>query len=130
MHLSVIQLHIQLLSTCTLPNTMAVVVGYHPNHSQSQRDSDVLDEHWEHILQLLRSSRVAAVGEVGLDHSAPPESWHAQMASLERFLTVVNIDKVLVLHCRWYKSVYAPTSTGQKERVNAAEDIPPLLQRE
>ena len=81
---------------------MAVAVGFHPNHSQVDRD--VLDEHWEHILQLLQSPRVTAVGEVGLDHSAHPMTWHAQMASLEKLLTVVAIDKVLVLHCRGMKA--------------------------
>jgi len=49
--------------------------------------------------ELLKSTRVKAVGEVGLDHSVNEKEWAYQMELMRKVLPLVS-GKVLVLHCR------------------------------
>ena len=51
-------------------------------------------------LRLLNSCLIQrSVGEVGLDHSEGPKRWRHQMETLSKFLTFVDVQKVLILHC-------------------------------
>ena len=77
-----------------LPDNMVVALGFHPKHSKNE-----LDRCWPKIVKLLSHPNVTAVGEVGLDHSEGPERWHHQMETLSKFLTLVDVQKVLILHC-------------------------------
>ncbi|XP_033728831.1 uncharacterized protein LOC117317969 [Pecten maximus] len=81
----------------TLPADMEVAVGVHPKKRYS---SSELDRVIRKLKDLVRQRRVTAVGEVGVDHSVPPEQWPQQLVMLEKILPLVEPRHVLVLHCR------------------------------
>ncbi|KAH3884413.1 hypothetical protein DPMN_008391 [Dreissena polymorpha] len=83
----------------TFPRTITVTLGIHPRHAS--RSTHTIKEWLERLERLLlRSDRVVAVGEIGLDHSEPPLNWHLQMELLRLTIPLVKGNHVLVLHCR------------------------------
>ena len=75
-----------------------VAVGVHPKKAKSFEDS-----HWRLLQQHLSDPRVAALGEVGLDHTVPERDHAVQEQVLEKVLTVCGLGHVLVLHVRGSK---------------------------
>ncbi|KAH3691240.1 hypothetical protein DPMN_193188 [Dreissena polymorpha] len=80
---------------------MAVALGIHPRHAS--RSTRTINEWLERLERLLRSERVVADGEIGVDHSEPPQNWHLQMDLLRLTIPLVKGNHVLVLHCRGMK---------------------------
>ncbi|XP_076459338.1 3'-5' RNA nuclease TATDN2-like [Babylonia areolata] len=81
------------------PAEMEVAVGLHPRHcvAPPQCGQSLVPER---LRELVRSPRVRAFGEIGLDHSLPSQTWHWQMSALEELLGFVEACHVLVLYCR------------------------------
>ena len=73
-------------------------IGVHPKHI-----GELTDEKFRQLSSLLGSSRVVALGEVGLDRTVYPNQWQAQRAVLRRVLTLLRPDRVLVLHLHGVK---------------------------
>ena len=72
-----------------------VAVGIHPRHV-SRVDDRMLDQ----LESLICDTRVAAISELGLDHTEPPERWGQQEALAERILRMGVSGRVLVIHAR------------------------------
>ncbi|XP_076454784.1 uncharacterized protein LOC143289625 [Babylonia areolata] len=67
------------------PAEMEVAVGLHPQHCATppRRGQSIVPD-W--LGELVRSPRVKAFGEIGLDHSLPSQTWHWQISALEELL--------------------------------------------
>ncbi|XP_013402404.1 uncharacterized protein LOC106168026 [Lingula anatina] len=72
---------------------LVLAVGLHPKKVASSTQFACLET-------LLSSPNVSAVGEVGIDHTAPPGEWVGQRLRLEKVLQLLTPAKILVLHCR------------------------------
>ena len=81
-----------------LPSSIMFGAGIHPRHARyrsSRIESDV-----RHLRRLLQHQRVIALGEMGLDHTEPIESWASQVKLLEKVFPLIEDRHVLVIHCR------------------------------
>ena len=72
-----------------------VAIGMHPKNSHHYGEND-----WAAFERSLALPGVKALGEVGLDYSADPSCWIAQMCTLDRAVRSLRPEHVLVLHCR------------------------------
>ena len=84
-----------------LPGDLVVAVGLHPKTvGQRQVSPDQLAT----LKELVEHPRVAALGEVGIDHTAPQREWDKQDQGLTTILQLLKPRemqrKTLVLHCR------------------------------
>ncbi|KAH3871574.1 uncharacterized metal-dependent hydrolase HI_0454-like [Dreissena polymorpha] len=84
-----------------LPGNIVVALGLHPHHARKSRR--LLDEAVERLQRLLRSERVTAFGEIGIDHSDPESEWAYQSELLRRLTPLVKQEHVLEIHCRGMK---------------------------
>ena len=57
----------------------AIVVGVKPRIR-------ILDQHLKDLVELLQMSQVAALGEIGLDHTTPCDEWVDQSVDIQRQL--------------------------------------------
>ena len=75
----------------------AIVVGVKPRIR-------ILDQHLEDLVELLQMSQVAALGELGLDHSTPCDEWVDQSVDITRQLDTKPLglepSKITVVKCR------------------------------
>ena len=75
----------------------SIVVGVKPRIR-------ILDQHLEDLVELLQMSQVAALGEIGLDHSTPCDAWVDQSVDVTRQLDAKPLGlvppKILVIKCR------------------------------
>ena len=60
-----------------LPSSIMVGAGIHPRHARNR--SSRIESDVRHLRRLLQHPRVIALGEVGLDHTEPIESWASQV---------------------------------------------------
>lgn len=75
------------------PMKLLATAGLHPH------DAERFDSQWAEILEL--SSRVAAIGETGLDYYRNLSSREAQRKSLEAHIELAAaLSKPLIVHCR------------------------------
>ena len=85
----------------TLPTDLECVegvryaIGLHPKKASSLNDTL-----FGRIESLLRNPCVTALGEVGIDHTEPQESWGVQERALVRLLSLSCPGRPLVLHLR------------------------------
>ena len=70
-------------------------MGVHPKHV-----NELGSAKFQLLSSLLRSPRVVALGEVGLDRSVPSSKWQEQRVVLRKVLTLLTSDRVLILHLR------------------------------
>ncbi|XP_013389674.1 uncharacterized protein LOC106158303 [Lingula anatina] len=70
-----------------------VSVGWHPRHEFDP-------EGWAKFEQTVSNPEVSVLGEIGVDYTTSSWQWEAQFEVLERALTLLREDQVLVLHCR------------------------------
>ncbi|KAH3713702.1 hypothetical protein DPMN_073499 [Dreissena polymorpha] len=83
---------------CDLPQYISVGVGIHTCH---ERYSVVrVNQAVERFQNLLANPRVAAFGEVGVDHSEPMKYWAYQVEMLGKMLLFLKERQMLVIHCR------------------------------
>ena len=81
-----------------LPSSIMVGAGIHPRHARNR--SSRIESDVRHLRRLLQHPRVIALGEVGLDHTEPIESWASQVKLLEKVFPLIEDRHVLVIHCR------------------------------
>lgn len=72
-----------------------IAVGVHP-----KRVSELTEDRFQQLQQLMKCSTIAALGEVGLDRTVPFQEWRIQEAALTRILKLAVPEKCLVLHLR------------------------------
>ena len=75
-----------------------VAVGIHP-----KKVDLMTPDKWVEFEKEIHSSRIAAISEIGLDFSAPTDTWVKQTDVLERILRMGATGLVLVVHLRGAK---------------------------
>ena len=81
-----------------LPPEVIVTVGIHPKHAR--RSANYVRRAVVDLQRLLRNPRVAAIGEIGLDHSISDKDWPAQNELLRQIVPIISPHHVVVVHCR------------------------------
>ena len=75
----------------------AIVVGVKPRIR-------ILDQHLEDLVELQHMSQLAALGEIGLDHTTPCDEWVDQSVDIQRRLDAKPLGlepfKIMVIKCR------------------------------
>jgi TatD DNase family protein len=72
-----------------------VAIGVHPRKARSFED-----KHLDEFSSLLRSPGVIALGEIGLDHTEPQDTWAAQEELLVKLLQYSMPIRPVVVHLR------------------------------
>ena len=80
-----------------LPSSIMVGAEIHPRHARNRASHIEADV--RHLRRLLQHPRVIALGEVGLDHTEPIESWASQVKLLEKVFPLIKDRHVLVIQC-------------------------------
>ena len=75
-----------------------VGAGIHPRHARNRASH--LEADVRHLHRLLLHPQVIALGEVGLDHTEPIESWASQVKLLEKVFPLIEDCPVLVRYWR------------------------------
>ena len=70
-------------------------MGIHP-----KKAGQLQDARREQLDTLVRSSRVAALGEIGVDYSVSPSLWKGQLQALKWALMSCQADRPVILHIR------------------------------
>ncbi|XP_060574077.1 3'-5' ssDNA/RNA exonuclease TatD-like [Ruditapes philippinarum] len=83
------------LSLIRIPRGFGIAVGIHPKQSHQFYGSLL-----ENIRQLLRNSRVVAMGEIGLDYTTPENTWSYQEHVFTRMLSLAPSSMPVILSLR------------------------------